>query len=156
MVDLRYLEKTGGFPKVKLMISTSCATICNEALDIFASLFPNAVLLGYGKSAPKKGEKIRNKFEKTLKGLSIPLILTDKSDIQTIISAWKKTIESRHKTKYDAKLRRPSFFMNGTCHYWTGEEWITLPRNDPDNACQRKGDYRDQYPAPLPAGSGSP
>ncbi|HEX6288937.1 MAG TPA: DUF4157 domain-containing protein [Herpetosiphonaceae bacterium] len=148
--DLRYIEKAGGFPNVKLMISTSCATLCKEAFEVFHGLFPNAVILGYRKSAPLEGGKVRDTFRSKVKALSRPLLLEESVDITAIIGAWKSTIESRHAGD-TAQL--PGYYQNGTIHYWDGAAWKTIGPLEADNVCKRKGDFRDQYPAPAPSGS---
>jgi hypothetical protein len=148
-VDLRYLQRAGGFPNVKLMISTSCATLCNEALDVFTGLFPNATILGYGKSAPLDGGAVRTEFASQIKKMNLPLILSESSDVARVVGAWKATVEGRHKGEA-AKYPRPGYYQGGNVHYWDGTSWTTQARGDADNRCYRKGDFRGQYPEPPP------
>lgn len=143
--DLRYIDQAGGFPNVKLMISTSCATLCQEAFDVFHNLFPNAVILGYRKSAPLEGGKVRNTLKSKIKALSRPLILEESVDITAVISAWKSTIEERHKGDQN---QLPGFYDGSLIHYWDGAAWQTISPADKANKCKRKGDFRGQYPAP--------
>jgi hypothetical protein len=146
-VDLRYLQQSGGFPNVKLLISTSCATLCNEALDVFTGLFPNATILGYGKSAPLEGGAVRTEFGSQIKKMNLPLILSESSDVARVVGAWKATIESRHKGAA-AKGPRPGYYQGGSVHYWDGATWTTQAKGDANNNCYRKGDFRGQYPEP--------
>jgi hypothetical protein len=144
--DLRYIEKVGGFPNVKLIISTSCATLCKEAFDVFHSLFPNAVILGYRKSAPLEGGKVRDTLESKVTALGRPLLLEESVDVASIISAWRSTIEERH-AKQAAPV--PGYYDGSTIHYWDGAAWKTINPTDAANKCYRKGDFRGQYPAPT-------
>ena len=142
--DLRYIEKAGGFPNVKLMISTSCATLCKEALEVFHALFPNAVILGYRKSAPRRGSVVRDAFQSKTKALSRPLLLDQPVDIGAIISAWKSVIEEVHAGETDPM---PGYY-DGTVHYWDGAAWQSIGAMEEGNKCKRKRDFSSQYPAP--------
>jgi len=146
-VDLRYLKRAGGFPNVKLMISTSCATLCNEAISVFTGLFPKTAIFGYGKSAPLEGKQVRREFGKQVRALKSPLLLESSSDISKLAGAWKATIQKRHRNKKDTKKRRPGYFL-GKLFYWTGKAWVDGKKGQPENKCKRKGDFRGQYPAP--------
>lgn len=143
-VDLRYLEQSGGFKRVKFVVSTSCATLCKEALAVFTPTFPNAVLLGYGGGAPKGGDVTRNAFEAKLKSLGKGLLLNQSADVDTVVNMWKEVIESRHK-KRDAG-RKPGFYRNGMVHYWDGNRWYTPS----SNKCYVKEDFGIYFPGPLP------
>lgn len=146
-VDLRYLKRAGGFPNVKLMVSTSCATLCNEAISIFTSLFPKTAIFGYGKSAPLEGKQVRREFGKQVRALKSPLLLESSSDISKLASAWKATIQKRHRNVRDTKKRRPGYFL-GKLFYWTGKAWVDGKKGQSENKCRRKRDFRRQYPAP--------
>ncbi|WP_444439493.1 eCIS core domain-containing protein [Pseudomonas sp. A6] len=143
--DLRYVEKAGGFANVKLMISTSCATLCKEAVAVFTSLFPNAVILGYRKSAPLQGAAVRSDLTKRINELNRPLLIDDPVDVAAIIDTWKSVVESRHKGETGPQ---PGILQGGTVTYWDGSAWQTIAATDAKNACKVKGDFRDQYPAP--------
>ncbi|PMR66909.1 hypothetical protein CR158_06965 [Halomonas heilongjiangensis] len=143
--DLRYVEKVGGFSNVKLMISTSCATLCKEAIEVFSGLFPNAVILGYRKSAPIEGAAVRSDLTQRINALNRPLLIDEPVDVATIISIWKSVIESRHKG-HTSPL--PGYYQGSTVEYWDGSTWQSIPATDPANACRRKGDFSGQYPAP--------
>lgn len=146
-VDLRYLKRAGGFPNVKLMISTSCATLCNEAISIFTSLFPKTAIFGYGKSAPLEGKQVRREFGKQVRALKSPLLLESSSDISKLAGAWKSTIQKRHPKERDAKRVRPGYFLS-KLFYWTGKAWVDGKKGQSENKCRRKGDFRRQYPTP--------
>lgn len=143
--DLRYVEKVGGFANVKLMISTSCATLCQEAVGVFRSLFPNAVILGYRKSAPIDGAGVRNALTKRINAINRPLLLDQPVDVSAIIDAWRAVIESRHKGH---ERPVPGYLQGNTVTYWDGKAWHTITANDASNACKVKGNYTDQYPDP--------
>jgi len=143
--DLRYVDKAGGFPNVKLMISTSCATLCLEAFEVFNRLFPNAVILGYRKSAPLHGEAVRRALTAKIKSIGRPLLLDERTDIAAIIDAWKQVIEQQHKGE---SAPVPGFYDGADIQYWDGTTWGTIAPRDPHNVCKRKGDFRGQYPAP--------
>ena len=144
-VDLRYVEQTGGFANVKLLISTSCATICKEALEVFTGLFPNAVILGYRKSAPEDGKAVRNMFDSKIRGLKRGLLLDQEVDVAAIIGVWKSTIESLHKGH---TRPQPGYFKAGALEYWDGTAWQTVTPTSEDNKCKRKRDHEYNLPAP--------
>jgi hypothetical protein len=148
--DLRYIEQAGGFGNVKLLISTSCATLCREAFDVFHSLFPNAVILGYRRSAPLQGAKVRRALVRHIKAIGRPLLLEEAFDIRAITRAWEAVIEERHKGD-TAQL--PGYYDGTTIHFWDGKAWDTIAPTDIANTCKRKRDFSDVYPAPAPAGS---
>lgn len=143
--DLRYVDKAGGFANVKLMISTSCATLCKEATAVFSSLFPNTVILGYRKSAPIDGGAVRSDLTKRLNELNRPLLIDDPVDVAAIISIWKAIAESHHKGQTGPQ---PGIYQGGTVTYWDGSAWQSFTATDAQNACKKKGDFSDQYPAP--------
>jgi hypothetical protein len=145
--DLRYVDQPGGFPNVRLMISTSCATLCLEAFEVFHRLFPNAVILGYRKSAPLHGEAVRKALTAKVKAIGRPLLLEEPTDIAAVVGAWKQVIEQQHKGE---SAPVPGFYDGTDIQYWDGTAWGTIPPTDPHNVCKRKGDFRGQYPAPPP------
>ncbi len=145
-VDLRYFEKAGGYANVKLMISTSCATLCQEAAAAFSSLFPNAVILGYRKSAPIEGAQVRADLTQRINALTRPLLLDQPVDVAAIISIWRSVVESRHKGQTGPQA---GYYQGGTVTYWDGTAWQSITAADAKNACKVKGDFRGQYPAPT-------
>jgi hypothetical protein len=135
-VDLRELEGEGKFDRVKLIISTSCATVCKEALEVFTKLFPNAVILGYRKSAPIKGGAVRNSFDSAIKSLKRPLLLNEPVDVTAIIEAWKSVIKKHH-PKEDERL--PGYYQNGTVEFLKNGKWDSIAGTDAANTCKHKG-----------------
>jgi hypothetical protein len=143
--DLRYIDQKGGFPNVKVMISTSCATLCKEPFELFHGLFPNAVILGYRKSAPIDGAGVRDAFHKGIVGLRRPLLLDQPVDISAILSVWKSVIESKHKGETGPS---PGYYDGSTLHYWDGTTWHSIAPSDPANKCRLKGYQSTEFPAP--------
>lgn len=144
--DLRYIDKAGGFPNVKLMISTSCATLCREALNLFLSLFPNAVILGFRKSDPKEGgAPLRDAFQAKVQALNRPLLLDQAVDVSAIISAWKSVAET---VKGDIAHILPGYY-DGGLNYWDGKAWQTVDPKSDENKCHIKKDARSQLPGPA-------
>jgi hypothetical protein len=136
IVDLRELEGEGKFGRVKLIISTSCATICKEALEVFTKLFPNAVILGYRKSAPISGEAVRNSFDKAIRGLKKPLLLDEPVDVTAIIAAWKSVIKKHHPREAE---RLPGYYQGGTVYFLKNGKWGSVAGTDAANSCKKKG-----------------
>ncbi len=145
-VDLRYVQQAGGFANVKLVISTSCATICKEALEVFTGLFPNAVLLGYRKSAPRDGKAVRDTFDQKIIGLRRGLLLDQSVDVDAIVAAWKATIQAVHAGD---TTPLPGYFRGGALEYWDGKAWKTVSAMSEDNKCRRKTDHTYDLPAPV-------
>jgi len=135
-VDLRELEGEGKFDRVKLIISTSCATICKEALEVFTKLFPNAVILGYRKSAPKLGGAVRNSFDSAIRGLKKPLLLDEPVDVTAIIDAWKSVVKKHHRSEAE---RLPGYYENGTVNFLKNGKWDSIAGTDEANSCKKKG-----------------
>jgi hypothetical protein len=143
--DLRYVEQAGGFPNVKLMICTSCATLCTEALDLFTGLFPNVVILGYRGGAPLDGDKVRNAFDTKITALKRPLLLDQAVDVDAIVGAWQEFIQARYAG--DA-VRLPGVFRAGNVEYFDGKAWNNLSPSSADNKCARHGNNTTLFPGP--------
>jgi hypothetical protein len=141
IIDLRFLAGKGDFSRVKLMVSTSCATICQEALGVFASLFPNAVVLGYRKSAPIKGDDVRDAFDRGITSLKKPLLLDQPVDVDAIIGVWKSVVQKVHPKEHD---RLPGYYQAGTVHYFDDGTWKSMPGTDALNACKKKGSQAEE------------
>lgn len=133
-IDLGSLA--GDFSRVKLMVSTSCATICKQALDVFTSLFPNAVILGYRKSAPIEGDSVRNAFDRGIIALKKPLLLDQPVDVTAIIDVWKKVVKNSHPREAE---RLPGYYQAGTVHYLENGAWKSMAGSDASNSCRKKG-----------------
>jgi hypothetical protein len=140
-VDLRELEGEGKFSRVKLIISTSCATICKEALEVFNKLFPNAVILGYRRTAPEKGEAVRNSFDSAIRGLKKPLLLEEPVDVTAIIDAWKSVIKKHHRNEAE---RLPGYYQKGTVYFLKNGKWDSIAGTDEANSCKKKGTEIEQ------------
>jgi hypothetical protein len=135
-IDLRSLAGKGDFGRVKLIVSTSCATCCKEAVEVFAPIFPSAVILGYRRSAPEKGEAVRNAFDKGILGLKRPLLLDQPIDVDAIIGVWKSVVETHHPNE---GTRLPGYYQGGTVHYFEMGTWKSIPATDAANTCIEKG-----------------
>ena len=135
-IDLRALASKGDFSRVKLIVSTSCATICKEAVETFAPILTNAVILGYRKSAPLNGEAVRNDFDRGIRNLKRPLLLEESVDVAAIIGVWKSVVQRHHPNESD---RLPGYYQNGTVHYLESGTWKSMPATDPANTCRKKG-----------------
>ena len=140
-IDLRSLAGKGDFSRVKLIVSTSCATCCKEAIDTFAPIFPNAVILGYRKSAPIDGDAVRNDFDKGIHTLKRPLLLDQPVDVNAIIGVWKSVVK-RHHPKESKRL--PGYYQGGTVHYLEDGIWDSMNATDAENTCKKKGTTLDE------------
>jgi len=142
--DLRQLNSP--MTKVKLIISTSCATICKEAAETFKPLFPNAMILGFRKSAPLKGGKLADEFASKLpKDL---LLSSDMNGLNAAKSAWKAVAQKIHA----GSDSQPGLLNLGSddMEYWNGKKWISGKGTDSTNKCAVKGDYSADFPPPSP------
>ncbi len=134
---------TGPLDNVRLLISTSCATLCKEAYEVWKSIFPKGIFLGAARSTPLKGSTLANAFVKNLP----PDLLFDEGapGISSAISAWKTAVE---KTQSSAVRGGVLDIAAGTIEYWDGKKWITVNATDAENDCYRKGDYAPGVPDP--------
>jgi hypothetical protein len=73
------------FDRVKLIVSTSCATCCEEVIETFTPIFPSAVVLSYRKSTPLRGEVVRGDFDRRIRVLNRPPLLDGSVDVDAII-----------------------------------------------------------------------
>ena len=135
-IDFRRLKKHGSFNRVKLMISTSCATICKEAIQVFKPIFPNVIILGYRKSAPLKGSRVRTAFYKGIKHLNKPLLLGESIDMNSIINVWKSVVKQYHPNE---KRRLPGYYKGGKVYYLESGKWKDMLASDINNSCKKKG-----------------
>jgi Domain of unknown function (DUF4157) len=131
-IDLRKLQGKGDFSRVKLLISTSCATICADALSWFTRLFPNAVILGYRKKAPKQGEKVRSGFDAAIKSLKKPLLLDQPVDVSAIIDVWKSVVQKQHPNE---ATRLPGYYKDGKVYYLENGRWKYMLGASEGNKC---------------------
>lgn len=146
-MDLRYL-KGKSFTKVKLIVSTGCATICKEAAELFTSLFPDALFLGYRDTAPGNGRTLSKKFRQRLEKIGQPMFLEESSDLDKIKLEWKVLVQSMHPGN-DGKKRQPGWIYKGKGQFWDGKHWQDITNiSDASNACRSKGDETTEFPAP--------
>lgn len=142
----RTLDTRGLTPplnNVQLVISTSCATLCKEAYELWKTLFPNAVFLGAARSTPLDGSKLAGAFVKRLpKDL---LFDTGSSGVSDAITAWKGAVE---KTQTKAVRGGVLDVASGSVELWDGKKWLTMSATDPDNTCKVKDDYSADVPDP--------
>lgn len=135
-VDLRELEGEGKFDRVKLIVSTSCATICKEGLEVFTKLFPKALILGYRKSAPIKGEAVRNSFDSAIRALKKPLLLDEPVDVAAIVDAWKSVVKKHHPNEAE---RLPGYYQSGVVYFLKNGKWDSIEGVAEANSCKKKG-----------------
>ena len=134
---------TGPLDNVKLLISTSCATLCKEAYEVWKGIFPKAVFLGAARSTPLKGSTLANAF---VKGLPQDLLLEPGAPgLSSAITAWKSAVE---KTQTSAVRGGVLDIPAGTVELWNGRAWESLNATDPANDCKVKGDYSGPVPDP--------
>jgi hypothetical protein len=146
--DTRTLK--GPLNNVKLLISTSCATICKEPANIWKGLFPKAVFLGYRKTAPGSGAGMANSFAKNLP----KDLLFEAGGASQAVDAWKSAIKKRHKGD---KKREPGWLDIGAnmVNYWNGKNFVSVKADSNENACKIKGDNTSWFPDPRIAQPGS-
>ena len=134
---------TGPLPDVKLLISTSCATLCTEAYEVWKTIFPNAVFLGAARSTPLKGSTLANAFVKNLpKDL---LFDPGAPGLSSAIDAWKSAVQ---KTQTSAVRGGVLDIAAGTIEFWNGKTWESKSATDADNKCKVKDDYSGSVPDP--------
>ena len=141
--DARTLQ--GPLNNVKLLISTSCATLCREPAAIWRSLFPKAAFLGYKKSAPLNGAAMASLFASKLpKDL---LLEEGGGGVGQAVGAWKASIRSNHRGD---TTRQAGWFDIGAnrVEYWTGSTFKTVDAGSEENKCREKGDYSGDFPDP--------
>src|SRR5262249_14399471 len=63
-LDVRGIQ--GPLDNVRLLIGTSCATLCKEAYEVWKNIFPKGIFLGAARSTPLKGSILANAFVKNL------------------------------------------------------------------------------------------
>ena len=148
MFDMRGI--TGPLNNVKLLISTSCATLCKDAYDVWKSIFPNAFFLGAARSTPTKGSVLANAF---VKNLPADLLFdAGAPGLSSAISAWKSAIQ---KTQSAAVRGGVLDIAAGKVTYWDGKKWVEVGATDPDNGCQYHAeDYSYGVPDPRTSATG--
>ena len=141
VLDVRGIK--GPLTNVKLLISTSCATLCKEAFEVWKGIFPNAVFLGAARSTPLKGSVLANAF---VKSLPADLLFDPGAPgLSSAISAWKSAVE---KTQTGNVRGGVLDIAAATVEVWDGKKWLSLGATDEDNVCKVKGDYSASRPDP--------
>ncbi|HWM90511.1 MAG TPA: DUF4157 domain-containing protein [Thermoanaerobaculia bacterium] len=134
---------TGPLDNVKLLISTSCATLCKEAYELWKTLFPKAFFLGAARSTPLKGSTLANAFVKKLpKDL---LFDQGATGVSGAVSAWKSAVQ---KTQTSAVRGGVLDIAAGTVELWNGKRWLNMSATDEDNKCKVKDDWASLVPDP--------
>ncbi len=131
----------GPFPNIKLLISTSCATLCKEAFEIWKDIFPNAIFLGAARSTPLNGDVLANAF---IKNLPKDLLFDPGAPgLSGAISAWKSAVQ---KTQTGDVRGGVLDIAAARVEIWDGKKWLSLAATDKENECRVKDDYSAGFP----------
>ena len=143
--DVNFDARTlaGPLNNVRLIVSTSCATICRDPAAVWRKLFPNAVFLGYKKSAPLNGGTMANTFASNLP----KDLLLDSGGVAAAAAAWKAAIRSNHRGEKSTQAGVLDVAANQV-EYWTGSTFNGVAADAEQNQCKVKGDYSDDFPDP--------
>jgi len=133
----------GPLNNVRLIVSTSCATICRDPAAVWSKLFPKAVFLGYKKSAPLNGGTMANKFASNLP----KDLLLDSGGVAAAAVAWKSAIRSNHRDDKSTQAGVLDVAAN-QIEYWDGKAFHSIAANSEGNQCRVKGDYSADHPDP--------
>jgi len=108
-----------GQEKVKLVVSTSCATLLRDIARLYMEKFPNALVLGYRGRTPANGSVVANAFVENLstKGL---VDLTSPSDLEKVKNSWKDIT-----TSHPGKDSEPGALYQRKVEVFVRGEWIT-------------------------------
>ena len=117
--------------RVKLVVSTSCATVCKDVAKIWQAKFPDALILGYRYSAPTDGSVVSNAFAKKLVALG-PLDLADAGSRQGVRDAWKAVVLGPGSIGGG-----PGLLFGGEVEFYnqTTKKWVKTPWDDKANDC---------------------
>ena len=115
--------------RVKLVVSTSCATLCKDVAKIWRNKFPDALILGYRFSAPINGGIVANAFASTLvkKG---PIDLSDAGGLEQVRSAWKAVVLGQGSIEGG-----PGLLFGSEVEIYSNGKWIKKPWDDKTNEC---------------------
>ncbi|MCF0074349.1 hypothetical protein LZD49_27950 [Dyadobacter sp. CY261] len=115
--------------KVKLIVSTSCATICKDVAKIWQSKFPGATILGYRFSAPLDGSKVATGFGNQLakKG---PVDLSNSTGMAKVKEAWKSVVLAKHSIGGG-----PGILEGTEVEFHNGKTWVKKAWDDKANEC---------------------
>lgn len=117
--------------RVKLVVSTSCATVCKDVAKIWQAKFPDALILGYRYSAPTDGSVVSNAFAKKLVALG-PVDLADAGSRQGVRDAWKAVVLGPGSIGGG-----PGLLFGGEVEFYnaTAKKWVKTPWDDKANEC---------------------
>ena len=115
--------------RVKLVVSTSCATLCKDVASIWKSKFPDALILGYRFSAPTNGGVVADAFSQQLIKLG-PISLSDAGSLQNVRKAWKAVVLGG-----GSAGGGPALLFNGEIEFFENGKWVKKPWNDKSNEC---------------------
>lgn len=115
--------------KVKLVASTSCATICKDVASIYESKFPNALVLGYKYSAPMNGGVVSAAFTNNLVAKGA-IDLTTSSGLDAVKDAWRTATTSN-----PGKEGQPGMLQGGNVEFYNGKKWQTAKSDSKENDC---------------------
>lgn len=115
--------------KVKLVASTSCATICKDVAKIYIDKFPNALVLGYKYSAPLNGGVVSKAFADSLvkKGA---IDLSSTAGLDAVKDSWKTVTTSNPGTE-----GQPGMLYSGDVEFYNGKKWQTAKADSKENEC---------------------
>ncbi|ANH80402.1 hypothetical protein A8C56_04855 [Niabella ginsenosidivorans] len=115
--------------RVKLVASTSCATICKDVAKIYESKFPNALILGYKYSAPLNGGKVSRAFGDSLikKGA---IDLSTNAGLDAVRDSWRTVTLAN-----PGKEGQPGMLFGGNVEFYNGKNWQTAKSDSRENDC---------------------
>jgi hypothetical protein len=115
--------------KVKLVASTSCATICKDVAKIYIDKFPNALVLGYKYSAPLNGGVVSKAFVNSLvkKGA---IDLSSTAGLDEVKDSWKTVTTSNA-----GKEGQPGMLFGNDVEFFNGKKWQTAKADSKENDC---------------------
>lgn len=115
--------------RVKLVASTSCATICKDVAKIWRKKFPDALILGYRFSAPLDGSKVANKFAAKLVSAGA-IDFTDAADLEMVRKAWKDAV-----VEEGSLSGGPALLFRDEVELLEKGKWVKRPWDDKANEC---------------------
>lgn len=115
--------------RVKLVASTSCATICKDVAAIWRSRFPDALILGYRFSAPLDGSKVADSFTKKLQSKG-KIDLSDAAGLDVVRQAWKDAVIAE-----GSLSGGPALLYKDEVEFYEKGKWIKKPWDDKANEC---------------------
>jgi hypothetical protein len=115
--------------RVKLVVSTSCATLCKDVAKIWKAKFPDALILGYRFSAPTNGGVVADAFGAKLIALG-PITLTNQSDMDKVRKAWKSVVLGGGSIGGG-----PALLFGDVVEFYEAGKWVSKPWDSAANEC---------------------